>query len=59
MDIKKGQRVTVPSGMGGVWDCYVEDVRPCGKVRLRISNPAHPDWHGKILIRDMSEVSHG
>lgn len=58
-----GQRVTVPSGMGGVWNCVITNIRPATQniqqtIACRIDNTQYPDAHGQIVIHPASEVKH-
>lgn len=59
MPFKTKTRCTVPSGMGGVWDCVLitPDPNSHGQVVVQIDNAAHPDWHGRYLVVHIDEVT--
>lgn len=54
--ITEGDKVTVNSNMGGVWDCIVEKINSDGMVYLIIDNPQYPDAHGQTIVRPISEI---
>lgn len=58
-NFKAGDRVKVPSGLGGVWCGHVVDHNTAhGIVQVKVDNTQYPEMHGKILIEKESDVKH-